>query len=118
CGYEPASDAMRVKGPPGIEPRGPSVDAIVHWALYREHPGIGAIVHIHAWMDVVVSTTVNYPCGTYELAQEVAQHVRAAPDPTRAVIGLKNHGLTITGRSLDDSFERIDGKIIRQVPLS
>jgi hypothetical protein len=60
---------------------------------------------------------VNYPCGTYELAKEVAELVAAAPDPARAVVGLKNHGLTITGRSLADIFERIDGKILPQVPM-
>lgn len=116
-GYEPEQDAMRVQVPPGIEPRGASVDAIEHWALYREHPGIGAIIHIHAWMEGISSTSVNYPCGTYELAREVAHHVSNSPDPTRAVIGLKNHGLTITGRSLDDIFERIDGRILPQVPM-
>jgi ribulose-5-phosphate 4-epimerase/fuculose-1-phosphate aldolase len=118
AGYEPKSDAMVVSVPPGVEPRGASVDAIEHWALYGEHPGIGAIVHVHAWMDGVRSTSVNYPCGTYELACEVAELVRSEPDPTRAVIGLKNHGLTITGRSLDDIFERIDGKILPQVPMT
>jgi len=34
------------------------------------------------------------------------------------VIGLKNHGLTITGESLDEIFARIHGKILRQVPMS
>lgn len=116
-GYKPERDAMVVRVPPDVEPRGASVDAIEHWALYRRHPGIGAIIHIHAWMQDIASTTVNYPCGTYELAQEVATHVSSSPDPTRAVIGLKNHGLTITGRSLDDIFERIDGRILPQVPM-
>jgi ribulose-5-phosphate 4-epimerase/fuculose-1-phosphate aldolase len=117
-GYEPQADAMLVSVPPRIEPRGASVDAVEHWALYGEHPGIGAIIHVHAWMDGVRSTTVNYPCGTYELACEVAELVRGEPDPTRAVIGLKNHGLTITGHSLDDIFQRIDGRILPQVPMS
>jgi ribulose-5-phosphate 4-epimerase/fuculose-1-phosphate aldolase len=116
-GYEPAADAMLVSVPPDIEPRGASVDAIEHWALYGEHPEIGAIIHIHAWMDGVRSTSVNYPCGTYELACEVAELVRAEPDPTRAVIGLKNHGLTITGHSLEEIFRRIDGRILPQVPM-
>jgi hypothetical protein len=34
------------------------------------------------------------------------------------VVGLKNHGLTITGRSLDEILERIEGKLIRTVPMS
>ena len=64
------------------------------------------------------ATEINYPCGTYELAKAVAEKVREAPDPTRAVVGLKNHGLTITGRSLDDIFERIEGRILPQVPMT
>lgn len=116
-GYIPERNAMRVSVPPHVEPRRASVDAIEHWNLYAEHPQIGAIIHIHAWMEGITSTTVNYPCGTYELAQEVAELVRAAPDPARAVIGLKNHGLTITGHSLDEIFARIEGKILPQVPM-
>ena len=86
--------------------------------IYREHPGVGAILHIHAWMDGIRSTEVNYPCGTEELAVAVADLVRQAPDPAHAVVGLKNHGLTITGESLDEIFERISGKILRQVPMN
>jgi ribulose-5-phosphate 4-epimerase/fuculose-1-phosphate aldolase len=33
-------------------------------------------------------------------------------------VGLRNHGLTITGPNLQDIFERIEGRIIRQVPMS
>ena len=32
--------------------------------IYRAHPDVGAILHIHAWMDGIVATDVNYPCGT------------------------------------------------------
>lgn len=116
-GYLPDRNAMTVSVPPDVEPRAASVDAIEHWTLYTRHPTIGAIIHIHAWMEGIASTRVNYPCGTYELAKEVAELVAAAPDPARAVVGLKNHGLTITGRSLADIFERIDGKILPQVPM-
>lgn len=115
--FDPERNAMIVRVPPYVEPRRASVDAIEHWKLYTEHPRIGAIIHVHAWMDGVVSTVVNYPCGTAELAAEVADLVRRQPDPARAVIGLKNHGLTITGLSLDDIFERIDGRLLPQVPM-
>jgi hypothetical protein len=64
-----------------------------------------------------MSTEVVYPCGTEELALEVAELVRQAPDPSRAVIGLKNHGLTITGHSLDEILERVGPSIVRQVPM-
>ncbi|GGI98015.1 aldolase [Alicyclobacillus cellulosilyticus] len=117
-GFNPGRRAMRLSVPPHVQPRRVSVDAIEHWMIYREHPQVGAIVHIHAWMEGVQSTQVNYPCGTVELAKAVAELVRQADDPARAIIGLKNHGLTITGPDLDDIFERIDGKIIPQVPMS
>src|SRR5215207_4147346 len=118
-GYEPERLLMRLSVPPGVEPRRVSVDAIEHFLIYREHPAVGAIVHIHAWWrDPIASTEVNYPCGTYELATEVAELVRQAPDPSRAVIGLKNHGLTITGHSIREIFDRIDGMIVPHVPMT
>jgi ribulose-5-phosphate 4-epimerase/fuculose-1-phosphate aldolase len=116
-GYDPALDAIVLSVPPTVTPKRVSVDAIEHWNIYREHPEVGAIVHVHAWMDGVEATEVNYPCGTLELADAVAGLVRAAPDPSHAVVGQRNHGLTITGPSLDEIFERIEGKIVRNVPM-
>lgn len=116
--YDAAHGAMVLSVPPHVKPNRVSVDAIEHWMIYREHPSVGAIVHVHAWMDDIPSTEINYPCGTYELAYAVAEKVREAPDPSQAVIGLRNHGLTITGRSLEDIFTRIEGRIIPQVPMS
>jgi hypothetical protein len=86
--------------------------------IYKEHPSVGAIVHIHAWMDRVQASEINYPCGTIQLAETVADLVRKADDPSRAIIGLKNHGLTITGHNLDDIFDRIEGRVVSQVPMS
>ena len=68
--------------------------------IYREHPTVGAIVHVHAWISDVTATEFNYPCGTRELATAVSDIIREAPDPGRTIVGLKNHGLTITGPSL------------------
>jgi ribulose-5-phosphate 4-epimerase/fuculose-1-phosphate aldolase len=116
--YIPERKAMRLSVPPDITPKRVSVDAIEHFMIYREHAEVGAILHIHAWMEGIVSTHINYPCGTYELAETVAELVRKAPDPGHAVIGLKNHGLTITGESLDEIFDRIEGKVLRQVPMN
>src|SRR5690554_2491144 len=116
--YDEARGAMILSVPPDVKPNRVSVDAIEHWMIYREHPTVGAIVHVHVWMDDIPSTDINYPCGTYELAHAVAEKVRQAPDPSRAVVGLRNHGLTITGRSLDDIFDRIEGRIIPQVPMT
>jgi ribulose-5-phosphate 4-epimerase/fuculose-1-phosphate aldolase len=109
---------MLLSIPPTITPRRASVDAIEHYIIYKEHPSIGAIVHIHAWMEGVTATEINYPCGTLELAQTVAELIRQEDNPSRAIIGLKNHGLTITGYDLDDIFERIEGRIIPQIPMA
>jgi ribulose-5-phosphate 4-epimerase/fuculose-1-phosphate aldolase len=116
-GYDEARDVMKLRVPEGVEPRRVSVDAIEHWMIYREHPGVNAILHVHAWIEGTVATEINYPCGTVELAESVAELVREAPDPTRAVVGQRNHGLTITGHSLDEIFARIDGRIVRKVPM-
>ncbi len=116
-GYDADRDCMILSVPPEVKPNRVSVDAIEHWMIYREHPEVGAILHVHAWMDGIRSTEINYPCGTVELAGAVAGLVRAAPDPSRAVVGQRNHGLTITGISLDEIFERIDGKLVRNVPM-
>lgn len=116
-GYDPARNGMVVSHPPGVEPRRVSVDAIEHWMIYREHPQVGAILHVHGWMEGVPSTDFNYPCGTRELGRAVADIVRRADDPARCVVGLRNHGLTITGASLDEIFERVEGRILRTVPM-
>ncbi|UCG75735.1 MAG: class II aldolase/adducin family protein [Gemmatimonadota bacterium] len=116
-GYDRARGAMTLSVPPGVTSRRVSVDAIEHWMIYREHPEVGAILHVHGWMEGIPCTAFNYPCGTYELAGAVADMVREAEDPARAVVGLKNHGLTITGRSLDEIFERTEGRILRSVPM-
>ena len=116
--YRPEDNAMVLQVPPGVDPRRVSVDAIEHWMIYREHPEVGAIIHVHAWMSGVPSTEFNYPCGTYQLGEAVAQKVREAEDPSRAVVGLKNHGLTITGRSVGDILERIEGRLLPRVPMS
>ncbi len=116
--YDQESGTMVLSVPPAVEPRRASVDAIEHWMIYREHPEVGAIVHVHAWIHDVTATEFNYPCGTRELAVAVADIIRQAPQPGRAIVGLKNHGLTITGPTLEDIFERIEPVIETQVPMS
>jgi ribulose-5-phosphate 4-epimerase/fuculose-1-phosphate aldolase len=117
-GYDAERDVMVLSVPPNITPRRVSVDAIEHWMIYREHPEVGAILHVHGWIDGTKSTEVNYPCGTVQLASAVADLVRAAPDPAHAIVGLRNHGLTITGSSLDEIFDRVGDRIAPRVPMS
>ncbi len=116
--FDEENRAIVLSVPPNVEPKRVSVDAIEHWMVYREHPEIGAIVHVHAWMDGIPATEMNYPCGTREIAVAVADLLREHPDPANAVIGLRNHGVTVTGRSMNEVLDRIEGKIIPQVPMS
>jgi hypothetical protein len=116
-GFDPERETMVLSVPPNVKARRVSVDAIEHWMIYREHPDVGAILHVHGWIDGTVSTDVNFPCGTLQLAASVADLVRRARDPSRAVVGLRNHGLTITGHSLDDIFDRFGAAIVPRVPM-
>ena len=50
-GYDPERDVMRMSIPQGVEPRRVSVDAIEHWIIYREHPEVRAILHVHGWIE-------------------------------------------------------------------
>ncbi|HKP19307.1 MAG TPA: class II aldolase/adducin family protein [Gaiellaceae bacterium] len=115
--YDQEHNRIVLSVPPGIEPRRVSVDAIEHWMIYQAHPGVGAILHVHAWMQEIPATDVNYPCGTEELARSVAELLAAEPNPNEAVIGLRNHGITVTGPSLMAILDRIEPRILRQVPM-
>ena len=117
-GYDEEHGRMILSVRPDLEPRRVSVDAIEHWMIYREHPGVGAILHVHAWMDGIAATEINYPCGTAELAVGVAALIAAEPDPDHAVVGLRNHGITATGESLDEILDRIESRLLRRVPMS
>ncbi|MBV8257827.1 MAG: class II aldolase/adducin family protein [Actinobacteria bacterium] len=117
-GYDAEHGRIVLSVPPGVEPRRVSVDAIEHWKIYRDHPDVGAILHVHAWVEGVPATEVNYPCGTEELAQDVADLLAAEPDPAHAIIGLRNHGITATGASLEEILGRIAPKLLLQVPMT
>ena len=64
-GYDEPSARIVFSVPPGIEPparlggRDRALDD-----LPIDHPGVGAILHVHAWMEGILATDVNYPCGT------------------------------------------------------
>jgi ribulose-5-phosphate 4-epimerase/fuculose-1-phosphate aldolase len=116
--YDEANGRMILSVPPTVEPRRVSVDAIEHWMIYQEHPDVGAVLHVHAWMEGIKATDVNYPCGTEELARSVAELLAAEPDPLHAVIGLRNHGITATGESLPEILDRIEPRVLRQVPMT
>jgi hypothetical protein len=116
--YERELGRIVVSIPPGIEPRRVSVDAIEHWMIYQQHPSVESILHVHAWMDGIPATELNFPCGTEELATSVAALLADEPDPARAVIGLRNHGITATGASLGEILDRIEPQLLRLVPMT
>ena len=72
---------MILSVPPNVEPRRVSVDAIEHWMIYQRASRRDAILHVHAWMEGIAATDINYPCGTAELATRVAELIDAEPDP-------------------------------------
>ena len=117
-GIDKKTEVMCISIPPQHDPRARvSVDAVEHELIYRTFPEVAAIVHVHAWMKNVLCTQQNYPCGTRELAQEVVHMLKQTENPSQTAVGLKNHGLTITGISLDDIFNRLRGKLITEVAM-
>jgi len=116
--YDSTRGTIVLSVPPGIEPRRVSVDAIEHWMIYQEHPEVGAILHVHAWVEGIEATDINYPCGTEELARNVADIVARDPNPGEAIVGLRNHGITATGPSLEAILDRIEPKVLREIPMS
>ena len=117
-GYDAAAGRIVLSVRPDLEPRRVSVDAIEHWMIYRENPEVGAILHVHAWVEGIQATEINFPCGTEELASSVASLVAAAPDPAHAIVGLRNHGITATGENLTEILDRVEASLLRQVPMS
>jgi ribulose-5-phosphate 4-epimerase/fuculose-1-phosphate aldolase len=117
-GYDADAGAMVLSVPPSIEPRRVSVDAIEHWQIYERHPDVGAIVHVHGWVDGVAASDVNYPCGSEELAHSVSVLIDAESDPAHAVVGLRNHGITATGSTLEEILDRIEPHLLTQVPMT
>jgi ribulose-5-phosphate 4-epimerase/fuculose-1-phosphate aldolase len=117
-GYDPGRSRMILSVPPDVTPKRVSVDAIEHWMIYGHHPDVGAILHVHAWMEGIEATQLNYPCGTHELATSVSELIANEPDPAHAVVGLKNHGITATGATLDEILDRIEPLLLRQVPMN
>src|SRR5581483_821381 len=116
--YDSARGVIVLSVPPDVEPRRVSVDAIEHWMIYQAHPGVGAILHVHAWLEGIPTTEFNYPCGTEELAFSVAEAIAAAPNPEHAVIGLRNHGITATGERLAEILDRVGDRLRAHVPMA
>lgn len=76
----------------------PSSETVMHWLVYKNFK-VGAVIHVHD--DVLlgekkfVSTEVEYPYGTPELAHEVVKALKK-----RKFVVLKNHGALAAGKDL------------------
>jgi len=116
--YDAEEAKIVLSVPPEVEPRRVSVDAIEHWMIYQRHPEVGAVLHVHAWLEGADATEINFPCGTEELAVAVSTLLDAQDDPAHAVIGLRNHGITATGENLREIIERITPRLQPQVPMT
>lgn len=117
-GFDSTSGTALIAQPPGADNAARvSVDAVEHHRIYEAFPSVGAIVHMHAWIEGVMCTRQNYPCGTRELADEVLALLKTTPDPGHAAVGLKNHGLTITGSDLGEIFRRVGGRLRTEVQM-
>ncbi len=115
--YDASMNAMRLSVAPGSKPLRVSVDAVEHWGIYRSLPAIGAMIHIHAWVDGIETTSINYPCGTVEMGDAMADLLHHDPHPERTIIGLRNHGITATGPNFADILARLKGRVETQVPM-
>ena len=98
--YDSEHGRMVLSVPPDVEPRRVSVDAIEHWMIYqaaprhrrdRPRPRVDGGHRRHR-------RELPVRHGGAGAGGRPAR--RRAPDPDHAVVGLRNHGITVTGPSL------------------
>jgi len=122
--FSPPVPELADQGFPLIGGRLDSVDGKTVPAIVYKPKDIGpgeklpAIVHVHGWVEGVAATDVNYPCGSEELAHSVSALIDAEEDPAHAVVGLRNHGITATGSTLEEILDRIEPHLLTQVPMT
>jgi len=109
--FAPDAHEVHVTVPPGFEDSRVSIDSSIHAAIYREFPEIGAMIHIHWFVDGIVYTDEHYPCGTIELCESTLDGLKATKDPGHTILGLTNHGIIVTGADLEDCWGQIEAKL-------
>jgi len=77
--------------------RKPSVDAPIHWLLYRHYLDINYILHSHTYIEGARFTRGCIPCGAVEEFDEI---MRAEPNmkADKILLNLKGHGSIVMGR--------------------
>ncbi len=117
-GFDPERETMVLSVPPDVKARRVSVDAIEHWMIYRgaprrrRDPARARLDRRHGLDRGQLSRAAR--CNSRRRSP-----TSCAPRPTRLApwSGLRNHGLTITGHSLDDIFDRVGAAIVPRVPM-
>jgi ribulose-5-phosphate 4-epimerase/fuculose-1-phosphate aldolase len=109
--FDPDAREVHITVPPGFEDSRASIDSSIHAAIYREFAEIGAMIHIHWFVDGIVYTDEHYPCGTIELCESTLNGLRQTDDPLRTILGLANHGIIVTGADLEDCWAQIEAKL-------
>ena len=102
--------------PPDREDARVSIDSSIHAAIYDAFPDVGAMIHIHSFVDNVVYTDDHYPCGTRELCDSTIDALRLTEDPNRTILGLANHGILVTGADLEEAWGQIEARLGDLVP--
>lgn len=114
--FDKASRQVHVRVPPGHEDARVSIDSSIHAVIYESFPEIGAMIHIHSFVDDIVYTDDHYPCGTVELCESTLEGLKETPDPNRTILGLTNHGILVTGADLEDSWSQIEARLAEMEP--
>lgn len=114
--FDREARTVHLRVPDGFEEARSSIDTSIHAVIYDEWPDLGAMVHIHTFVDDIVYTDDHYPCGTVELCDSTLEGLRRTGSPERTILGLANHGLLITGTDLDDCWAQIEARVADMVP--
>ncbi len=109
--FDPGAREIHITVPPGFEDSRVSIDSSIHATIYREFPEIGAMIHIHWFVDDIVYTDEHYPCGTIELCESTLDGLKLTDNPVRTILGLANHGIIVTGADLEDCWAQIEAKL-------
>lgn len=114
--FDPEAREVHITVPPGFEESRVSIDSSIHATIYREFPEVGAMIHIHWFVDDIVYTDEHYPCGTIELCESTLDGLKETDNPVRTILGLANHGIIVTGADLEDCWTQIEAKLPAMQP--